>query len=103
MASVAASAARSCHNRSADAATLVVVRRRRSEDPTVPVRSVLLLVLVVLPGLCAEPGPQPREIRFDPNGEPLPAGAVARLGLTPPLGGVPWTLAWIADRQQVGV
>ena len=65
-----------------------------------PVRSVLFLVLVATSGLSAEPGPPAREICFDPNGDPLPAGAVARLGLAPPLGGFPWTLAWIADGKQ---
>src|SRR5262245_51934219 len=76
---------------------------RRPEDPTVPVRSVLLAVLVVLSALRAEPGPPAREVRFDPHGDPLPARAVARLGLAPPLGGFPWTPAWISDGNQLVV
>ena len=69
--------------------------------PVVSLRRVLF-PLIFLCGLtfAAEPGPQPREARFDSYGNLLPAGAVARLGLATPLDGFPFALAWSADGKQ---
>ncbi|HJZ92929.1 MAG TPA: WD40 repeat domain-containing protein [Gemmataceae bacterium] len=41
-----------------------------------------LLLLTAVPSAFAEPGPIPRAVRLDPDGNTLPDGAVARLGST---------------------
>jgi WD40 repeat protein len=61
---------------------------------------LLLLVLSARPGASAEPGPPPREARFDKNGYLLPAGAIARLGVPTPLSEFPWSLAWSPDGKE---
>lgn len=71
---------------------------------TVPVRfAALALVLTAAAARPAEPGPPPREARFDHNGYPLPPGAVARLGVPPGLGGFSWTAGWTADGARFAV
>jgi WD40 repeat protein len=45
----------------------------------------------------AEPGPRPRDVHFDRNGDPLPPGAVTRLGLAPPLTVGASDVAWASD------
>src|SRR5262249_21300824 len=68
---------------------------------TVPARIVLLLlVLSARPGASAEPGPPPREARFDKNGYLLPAGAGGRPRVPTPLSEFPWSLAWSADGKE---
>jgi WD40 repeat protein len=64
----------------------------------VPARIALLLFLP-LPAV-AEPGPVPHEYLTDRNGDPLPPGAVARLGVAPALSGFAWTLGWTADARR---
>jgi WD40 repeat protein len=64
----------------------------------VPARIALLLILP-LPAV-AEPGPAPHEYRTDRNGDPLPPGAVARLGVAPALSGFAWALGWTADAHR---
>ena len=57
---------------------------------------IALLLLFPIAAL-AEPGPAPHEYRVDRSGFPLPTGAIARLGVPPPLSGFAWTLGWTAD------
>ena len=63
-----------------------------------PARIALLLLLPL--AARAEPGPAPHEYHTDRNGHPLPAGAVARLGVPPALSGFPWALGWTADGRR---
>jgi WD40 repeat protein len=61
-----------------------------------------LLLLLPAPAL-AEPGPPPHEYRTDRHGYPLPPGAVARLGVPPPLSGFAWAVGWTADGARFAV
>src|SRR5262249_17434645 len=50
--------------------------------PMHPSLTIFCLLLLSLPLAAAELGPMPREVRFDRFGDPLPDGALARLGTT---------------------
>ncbi|WP_020470444.1 WD40 repeat domain-containing protein [Zavarzinella formosa] len=63
----------------------------------------LSLIILATDSAASEPGPAPREIRFDQNGYPLPAGAVARLGEPWPLGENATDMAWMADGKRIVV
>ena len=63
-----------------------------------PARIALFLLLPLTAS--AEPGPAPHEHRTDRHGHPLPAGAVARLGVPPAVAGFPWALGWTADGKR---
>jgi WD40 repeat protein len=82
----------------------------------VPVRPALVAALLLAGAAHAQPvappprviatervrvPPPPHEVRLDRHGFPLPAGAVARLGVPPPLSGFARSLAWTADGSQV--
>ncbi|HKB03155.1 MAG TPA: PQQ-binding-like beta-propeller repeat protein [Gemmataceae bacterium] len=81
-----------------------------------PVRTALAALLLASAAHAQQPAPPPRllgappvpvptapphEVRFDRLGYPLPAGAVARLGVPPPLSGFAWSLTWTADGKQI--
>ena len=66
-----------------------------------PARFALLL-LVPLPAAAA-PGPAPHEYRLDRHGHSLPPGAVARLGVPPPLSGFARAVGWSADGTRFAV
>jgi WD40 repeat protein len=64
---------------------------------TVAVLARIALLLFFPLAALAEPGPTPHEYHIDRSGFPLPTGAIARLGVPPPLSGFAWTLGWTAD------
>ncbi|WP_020469833.1 WD40 repeat domain-containing protein [Zavarzinella formosa] len=61
----------------------------------------LIIVFLFSSTVLAEPGPPPREVRFDRNGYPLPAGAVARIGVPCPLADFPEDIAWADDGKRL--